>query len=92
MWCVIVFALSYAASVYFNWKYANIAYSKDGVYRYKYTDVKDMDADLREEMTWMFIPVINTIGLVRWLVQWPYSESVRKQKAIDVFKVFDIKE
>jgi hypothetical protein len=51
MWCVIVFALSYAASVYFNWKYANIAYSKDGVYRYKYTDVKDMDADLREEMT-----------------------------------------
>jgi lipid-A-disaccharide synthase-like uncharacterized protein len=51
-----------------------------------------MDADLREEMTWMFIPVINTIGLVRWLVQWPYSESVRKQKAIDVFEFFDLKE
>jgi hypothetical protein len=79
--------LIYVISVILNWKWVNIAYSKDGV-RYKNT----YELHLIEEPVLTLIPVINTISAVRWLLEWPWPTRQLALNLYQVKKFFRIKD
>lgn len=88
MWIVTILTTAmYASSVYLNWKYTSVIYSvTKGKHPYSATT-----SDLTTEMTLMFVPVINTIGAVRWLLEWPYRKPLWKWD-FNVRKFFKLEE
>lgn len=75
----------YVLSVILNWKWVNIAYSKDGVRYGMYYNRED----LADEPALALVPVINTIAAVRWIVEWPWKT---KNVIISSKKFFKLKD
>lgn len=83
---IIVIISLYILSVYLNWKYTHIAYHpKKG----RYTNSIITDHDLSVEMVLSFMPVFNTIGAVRWIIDWPYKKPLFTISARNFFKIGD---
>ncbi len=83
--CIVGLIFLYVLSVYLNWKYVHI--SADPIKgKHPYSFIK---SDLNTEMILIFIPVINTIGTIRWIIDWPYKNPLFKINAKKFFKIKD---
>ena len=82
---ITITTIIYTLSVYLNWKYTHIMVSPTkGKYPNSFTGSK-----LTTEMILTFIPVINTIGVLRWLIDWPYKNTSNNNAAKKFFKIED---
>jgi hypothetical protein len=75
----------YILSAYLNWKYTHVVANpkngkRSGIY---------LEDDLDAELIIMLMPVINTIGTVRWIVDWPYKNPLFKINLKKFFKIED---
>ena len=60
----------YILSAYFMWLHTKIAHSKCGIW----SNVSPTHRDI----VGIFLPLINTIGLLMWLFEWPYKVNESK--------------
>jgi len=72
--CIAVYILS----AYFMWLHTKIAYSKGGIWSNISPTYRDVVG--------IFFPLINTIGLLMWLFDWPH-----KVNESGLNKIFNIK-